>query len=105
MSPGPLEMLESLTTETDAAIVQSPQWYRQLREAISGLIQHDFDKLVQILYRADVDEFKLKAMLKQEVNADSASIIANLLVERQLQKIASRHIFRQNEDISPDEKW
>lgn len=98
--------LEMLLLEQSALIVQSPAWYEQLKHAVNDLINHDFDSLLQLLYRVDVSEQKLRNMLADFPAADAAGIISNLLLERQLQKIKSRHEHAQRDDNIPeDEKW
>lgn len=72
---------------------------------INELIQHDFQKLVTILYRIDVSEAKLKFLLKENPGEDAGKIIAELIIERQLQKLKSRQEHRKDENISDDEKW
>lgn len=72
---------------------------------INELIQHDFQKLVSILYRVDISEKKLKQLLKENATTDAAIIITELLLERQLEKIRSRQEYKGNENISDDEKW
>lgn len=54
--------------------------------AINHLILTDFPRLVQILYRVDVDEDKLKNMLKQYVHDDAGYIIAQLIIDRETEK-------------------
>lgn len=51
------------------------------------LIEDDFQKLLQILYRADVDQYKLKELLEQTEGKSSAEIIADAYIERQLAKV------------------
>jgi len=63
---------------------------------INDLIQNDFQKLVAILYKIDVDEGKLKRILTEEAGKDAADIIARLIIEREMQKIESRKLFRRN---------
>lgn len=77
----------------------------QLSSHINFLIQSDFQRLVSILYRVDVSESKLKQLLKDNPDADAANIIADLLIERQLQKIRSRQEQLPDENISDEEKW
>lgn len=77
-----------------------------LAEKINALIKNDFNFLVQILYRIDVNEARLKQVLKENPNEDAGKIIAALLIERQLQKINSRKQFKQKDDnFSEEEKW
>ena len=77
----------------------------KLTSRINLLIQSDFQKLVSILYRVDVSEVKLKHLLKENPDEDAGKIIAELIIERQLQKIISRQQYREDENISDDEKW
>ena len=73
---------------------------------INEMITGDFQQLVNILYRVDVNERKLKYLLHENVGEDAAGIIAGLIIDRQMEKIASRQQFRQNEsDINDDERW
>ncbi|MEO6819168.1 MAG: hypothetical protein ABI266_09730 [Ginsengibacter sp.] len=71
---------------------------------INELILRDFSALVQLLYRIDVDEKKLKKVLSDNPSGDSASIIADMIIERQDQKAKSRNAFRQ-ENTSDEELW
>jgi len=71
---------------------------------ISHLISNNPDKLVSILSRVDVSEKMLKANLQnQEENA--SVIMAQMIIERQLEKIKKRERYRSNDDISENEKW
>ena len=77
----------------------------KLAAYIHELIDQDFEKLVRILYRLDVNEKKLKALLA-EANTDSGLLIAGLIIERQLEKIHTRKQFAgPKEDIPDKEKW
>jgi len=77
-----------------------------LGEKINSLIKDDFNLLIQILYSIDVNETRLKQVLKDNPNEDAGKIIAELLIERQLQKINTREKFkRKNDNFSEDEKW
>jgi hypothetical protein len=79
---------------------------QQLSAEINDLIVHDFQKLVGILYRIDINERKLKYLLQENVGEDAAVIIADLIIERQLQKIKSRQEYRRdNTNINEEEKW
>lgn len=63
----------------------------QLRQAMvdafAYLIDSDFPKLIQILYKADVDQYKLKELLENTEGLSSAEVIANAYINRQLAKI------------------
>ncbi len=76
-----------------------------LIKAINDLILHDFDQLIYILYRLDIPEAKLKGLLAEHPQEDAAKMIAALIIERQLQKQASREKYKQQGDIPEDERW
>lgn len=77
-----------------------------LIEVINELIENDFNRLIQMLYRLDISESKLKKLLQTHKNTDAAEIIADLIIERQLEKIKSRRAYKQRDsDIDENEKW
>ncbi len=79
---------------------------QQLQAAINYFIIHDFEKLMQLLYTVDVDEKRLKFLLNGEPEQDAAKIIAELLMARQLQKVALRRQQSKNSTADDnEEKW
>ena len=58
---------------------------------IRFLIDQDFQKLMNILYRIDVNEDKTKMAFGTN---DPANEIAKLIIERELQKIESRKKYK-----------
>lgn len=82
------------------------RWLSVFSQRINEMIEQDFPKLVAILYRLDVNELRLMSLLKDHPNSNAGRIIAELIIERQLQKIKTREAFRQNdENINENEKW
>jgi hypothetical protein len=77
----------------------------KLANYIHHLINHDFNKLVSILYRIDVSEQKLKQLLEGNPSEDAGKIIATLIIERQLEKLKWRKQDRHNDNISEDDRW
>lgn len=78
----------------------------KLIQLINALINESFSTLLQLLYSIDVNEKKIRLFLEQNPSEDSASIIADLIIERQLQKVASRDLFLKNDDLDCDEeRW
>ena len=72
---------------------------------INEMIDRNFNKLVNLLYRIDINESRLRQMLNENPQ-DAGRIIAGLVIERQLQKIASREWFRKHQNnIDENEKW
>ncbi len=78
----------------------------KLTAYIGELINHDLEKLVNILYRLDVSEKKLKETLESSSSTDAGLLIATMIIERQLQKIKSRKQFtQQDKNIADEDKW
>jgi hypothetical protein len=96
---------ELLNQNQQQAISQREKLRDQLVEYINHLLQHDFNGLVQVLYRVDVSEQKLKQLLQKNPETDAAVIISDLLIERQEEKIKMKNSFKANNNISDDEKW
>src|SRR5579863_4186645 len=92
---------------TTYAIGQEPidPLRQKLITLINEIIHEDFNSLIQLLYRIDVDEKKLKRLLKDQPDTDAAVLIAELIIQRQLQKIESRRQFNGNEKTDPDHTW
>jgi hypothetical protein len=65
----------------------------------------EISKLLQLLYQTDVNERLLKQKLAEQQGTDAAIVIANMLIERQEQKIRTRTAFKSNDSVPDDEKW
>jgi len=94
-----LARLDQLSKEEETA------FYQQLQEQINWLINNNFLQLVQMLYRLDVDEHQLKSLLRHQQNADAATLIANLIIERQLKKVETKNQKNKDAGISGDQRW
>lgn len=81
------------------------EFKQHLAAHINHLINHDFEKLVYYLYRIDVDENRMKKLLEAEEGENAPGLIADLIIERQLQKIKSRQQTKNDSQIPDDEKW
>ena len=77
-----------------------------LTDKINFLIVNDFNKLIYILYRADINEQKLNRLLAENKKEDAGKIIAALFIQRHLEKIKSRQENKTNADKdSQEERW
>lgn len=77
----------------------------ELAVYINHLVEKDFNRLVSILYRIDISEETLNTTLKNNPGADAGVLIAELVLQRQIQKINMRKHFKPPHDIPDDEKW
>ena len=55
--------------------------------AFSWLLDNDISRMMNILYRADVDEDRLKSLLISRSQLPSAEVIADEYISRQKQKV------------------
>ena len=79
------------------SVLEKQKLREQLVFFINYLLLNDFNKLVNILYRVDINEEKLKKLLSEQPQADAAELITDLLIRRQEEKIATRRSFKSDE--------
>lgn len=102
------ELIDDINQSLEISLpssVSEEELRKQLTSHINHLINHDFEKLVYYLYRIDVNENRMRNLLEQRGGENAAELIADLIIERQLQKIESRKNFRNEENIDENEKW
>ena len=100
------KLLEQVLVLENPEDLKNEDILNKLAEEINQLILVNFERLVQLLYRIDVSEMKLKILLKENPNQDAGKIIASLIIERQLQKIKSKNERIKNQHPeSNEEAW
>lgn len=88
----------------------------QVREAlrtwIDARLAGDLETVIRLLYQVDVDEQRLKFLLREKVGEDAAGVMADLIIDRQLAKIAHRLSQKDappppetDDDGAPLERW
>ena len=83
----------------------------ELKALLAGYIHHlisnNFNKLISILYRIDISEVKLRQLLANDPLEDTGKTIAELIIQRQLEKMRYRENFQSKAEnrIDEDEKW
>ncbi len=65
-----------------------------LESLINELIKNDFSMLVQLLYRIDVSEQKLKNILQENPNENAGKLIAAVVLERLAATKKARESFK-----------
>jgi len=91
------QLAEQLTLEEVARI---------LAEKLNTLIRDDFSVLVQLLYRIDIEEPRLRYLLQHHKGEDAGMIIAGLIIQRMEQKIITRRQFSEkNNNIPEEDRW
>jgi hypothetical protein len=106
LNPGIMDRaMSSLAIKLDLDVAADAEFRGILISRINDLILNDFNKLVQILYQVDVDESNLRKLLNQRSSTDAGEIIADLLIEREQKKAASREQQSGDHDVPESEKW
>jgi hypothetical protein len=97
---------EQLSGDFNLPVTNNKQQFTEaLAAGINQLIQTDFARLINMLYRIDISEQTLKETLEKEADKDAGELIAGLIIERQLQKLKARARFKPSRNIPDDDKW
>lgn len=105
-----LSAINASLEETTGASLPAPKdlqdLEQQLANYINYLIQSDFNRLVQLLYRIDISEARIKQLLQLNPQEEAGKLIAQVMIERQLEKLKSRARYSSPADPeSKEEKW
>ncbi len=84
--------------ETDIEFVQNTEAWEELHCKLSfvirHLLQHDFERLLQAMYRIDVSEIKFReAMQNPDLNS-VANQITDLVLQRESEKAYFRELYQ-----------
>lgn len=89
-----LTALTLMEPEVNIQLERVSELEELLAAHINHLVERDFNKLLNILYRIDVSEEKIKKALLD--NSDPAGqVMAELIIERQFEKITARKKFKE----------
>lgn len=81
-----LDEAELLINETE---LTHETLLKKLTSIVRYLLEKDFGKLLQVLYRIDIPEEKLKAALAAD-QAEPAVLISQMILDREMQKVETR---------------
>jgi len=79
----------------DYEILEREELKKMLQAFITDLLEHNFEKLFNLAYRHDIPEAKFNTALQQSGIDAQASQIADLVIDRELQKVESRRAYRE----------
>ena len=99
----PDDILKGLTEELSA--LEETDKRNQLATYINFLLLNDFNGLIYLHYRVDVDEKKLRSILEEQKDQDASLIIADLVLQRMKEKAQSRQSFKTDDEIPEEDKW
>jgi len=78
---------ENVPSESILDFTPPIEFKENLRKLLSYLLEKDFEKLLNFMYRVDINESKFKKALESD---DITGSIADLVINRQLLKIYYR---------------
>ncbi len=73
---------------------------QRLQLFIGDLLEHNFEKLCHMIYRHDVEESKFHLAMQEPAIEKQSAAIADLVIERELQKVASRKAYQKEKKKS-----
>ncbi len=94
MDGGNLKRFEPLAK--DYEVLSHNELRDQLSTFIKDLLENNPEKLAAMMYRHDVKEHLFQNGLMLEDMDEQASFIADLVIERELQKVETRKAYRKN---------
>jgi|GEM_PF-302534 len=97
------EMCDLEIKDSMLQIDSTASFKQTLTDIIAFLIDHNFEKLLWILYRIDVDEEKAKSLLSKHIPEEAPAILAELILQRQLKKEEFKKQFEQSALLSNDD--
>ena len=82
----------------DYEIMDREELKQMLQAFIADLLEHNFDKLCNLAYRHDIPEEKFNRSLMEKGLENQAACIADLVINRELQKVESRRAYREEKN-------
>ncbi len=67
----------------------------KLKTVIDHLLEKDFERLLNAMYRLDIDESKFKEVLSGVFGNDVSGKLAEIIIERELRKVETRKRYRE----------
>ena len=92
-------MASSNLIASDFETLSRDELHKRLTYYILELLQYNPEKLVNLMYRHDVDENLFKKALLLETDEEKANEIAGLVINRELEKVEMRKKFKKGRDI------
>jgi hypothetical protein len=101
-----LEVSEIISSDFDKAGISSvitsdafdnlEELRRYLENKITELMDTNYEKLINILYRVDINEEKLNELFSSKNREFIPGRLAELIIERQIQKISIRNAYKRD---------
>ena len=63
---------------------------KRLREIIDYLLEKDFERLLNAMYRLDINEDRFREVIEGKAGNDVSGVLADMILERELRKVQTR---------------
>ncbi len=90
-------------TGDDSALLRADDIRSALMTRIAALLSRDPERLMHILYRVDVEERKVQRIFRELPPAEMAAALADLIIERQIAKAATRARYSDQSDNASEQ--
>jgi hypothetical protein len=67
---------------------------QRLEEVISFMLENEFEKLCNAMYRLDVSERLFNRAINETPKEAIPSVLAELVIEREMQKVKTRRLYK-----------
>lgn len=71
-------------------------FHKKLTILVAYLLDHDMHRLLNAMYRLDVSEAKFHVAMQSGIKEEAASRVADLILERELQKVKTRLYYKEH---------
>lgn len=97
------QIVKDFGLATDELSLNETSTFKQLSievaRIINYLINNDANRLMNLLYRIDLNENSVKKALLGAEGNNSDTLITSMIVEREFQKVVTRIYFSQNPEL------
>ncbi len=71
-----------------------PELFQQMEQAIRYILDHNFPKLLNLLYRIDIGEKEILKRGDLHPDASQSELITDVIIRRELKKVLMRYYFK-----------
>ncbi len=90
-----LRQIEKDFQQLDLSLdIDSPEIINLMQYHIEQLLHNDYARLMNLLYRIDLSESKMKALKKYDPSMPERDVITFLIIQREMQKVMFREMFK-----------
>lgn len=82
----------------DYETLSRDELHSQLQVFVAELLEHNFEKLCNMIYRHDVKEYKFHDALQSGDIVEQSARIADLVLDREMEKVRTRQAYKREKN-------